>query len=131
MTWCDCVAWVELKPYSKVLSFRKSGGHELRLTVKYPLFKQISFYAMSPKCHHELHPKYKLSNMSSYTKWSLSVAHIGRLSSKSSVLFLCDMQEKFRPTIFQFSNIVSNAARLLQVICHSTWFEHACAAFHS
>ncbi|KAF4088346.1 hypothetical protein AMELA_G00081950 [Ameiurus melas] len=42
------------------------------------------------------------------------MAHIGRLSSKSSVLFLCDMQEKFRPTIFQFSNIVSNAARLLQ-----------------
>ncbi|GAA6082766.1 isochorismatase domain-containing protein 2 [Tachysurus ichikawai] len=45
---------------------------------------------------------------------SYKLAHIGRLSSKSSVLMLCDMQEKFRPTIFQFSNIVSNAARLLQ-----------------
>ncbi|XP_026854976.2 isochorismatase domain-containing protein 2 [Electrophorus electricus] len=42
------------------------------------------------------------------------MAHIGRLSSKSTVLLLCDMQEKFRPTIFQFTNIVSNAARLLQ-----------------
>ncbi|XP_062848609.1 isochorismatase domain-containing protein 2 isoform X2 [Trichomycterus rosablanca] len=42
------------------------------------------------------------------------MAHIGRLSSKSTVLMLCDMQEKFRPTIFQFTNIVSNAARLLQ-----------------
>ena len=43
------------------------------------------------------------------------VANIGRLSTKGSVLLLCDMQEKFRPNIFQFDNIVSNAARLLQV----------------
>ncbi|XP_076827007.1 isochorismatase domain-containing protein 2 [Brachyhypopomus gauderio] len=42
------------------------------------------------------------------------MALIGRLSPKSTVLLLCDMQEKFRPTIFQFTNIVSNAARLLQ-----------------
>ncbi|MEQ2181243.1 hypothetical protein GOODEAATRI_009378, partial [Goodea atripinnis] len=41
-------------------------------------------------------------------------ANIGRLSTKDAVLFLCDMQEKFRPNIFQFNNIVSNAARLLQ-----------------
>lgn len=40
---------------------------------------------------------------------------IGRLSTKDTVLFLCDMQEKFRPNIFQFPNIVSNASRLLQV----------------
>lgn len=44
-----------------------------------------------------------------------AVASIGRLSTKDTVLFLCDMQEKFRPNIFQFTNIVSNAARLLQV----------------
>ncbi|KTG04905.1 hypothetical protein cypCar_00003783, partial [Cyprinus carpio] len=42
------------------------------------------------------------------------VARIGRLSTKGSVLLLCDIQEKFRPNIFQFTNIVSNAARLLQ-----------------
>ncbi|XP_047217882.1 isochorismatase domain-containing protein 2 [Girardinichthys multiradiatus] len=42
------------------------------------------------------------------------MANIGRLSTKDAVLFLCDMQEKFRPNIFQFNNIVSNAARLLQ-----------------
>uniref|UniRef100_A0A146VQS7 Isochorismatase domain containing 2 n=1 Tax=Fundulus heteroclitus TaxID=8078 RepID=A0A146VQS7_FUNHE len=42
------------------------------------------------------------------------MANIGRLSTKDAVLFLCDMQEKFRPNIFQFTNIVSNAARLLQ-----------------
>lgn len=45
----------------------------------------------------------------------ISVAKIGRLSTKDAVLFLCDMQEKFRPNIFQFPNIVSNAARMLQV----------------
>ncbi|XP_074509504.1 isochorismatase domain-containing protein 2-like [Sebastes fasciatus] len=38
----------------------------------------------------------------------------GRLSTKDTVLLLCDMQEKFRPNIFQFTNIVSNASRLLQ-----------------
>ncbi|KAM9806352.1 isochorismatase domain-containing protein 2 isoform X2 [Syngnathus typhle] len=42
------------------------------------------------------------------------MAGIGRLSTKDTVLLLCDMQEKFRPNIFQFTNIVSNAARLLQ-----------------
>ncbi|CAJ1062439.1 isochorismatase domain-containing protein 2 [Xyrichtys novacula] len=42
------------------------------------------------------------------------MASLGRLSSKDAVLLLCDMQEKFRPNIFQFNNIVSNAARLLQ-----------------
>uniref|UniRef100_A0A8C7DKA9 Isochorismatase domain containing 2 n=1 Tax=Oncorhynchus kisutch TaxID=8019 RepID=A0A8C7DKA9_ONCKI len=42
------------------------------------------------------------------------VAGIGRLSTKGSVLLLCDMQEKFRPNIFQFPNMVSNAARVLQ-----------------
>uniref|UniRef100_H3C566 Isochorismatase domain containing 2 n=2 Tax=Tetraodon nigroviridis TaxID=99883 RepID=H3C566_TETNG len=42
------------------------------------------------------------------------MAKVGRLSTKDAVLFLCDMQEKFRPNIFQFPNIVSNASRLLQ-----------------
>lgn len=42
------------------------------------------------------------------------MASVGRLSTKDTVLLLCDMQEKFRPNIFQFTNIVSNAARLLQ-----------------
>ncbi|XP_077431095.1 isochorismatase domain-containing protein 2 isoform X2 [Vanacampus margaritifer] len=42
------------------------------------------------------------------------MAGIGRLTTKDAVLLLCDMQEKFRPNIFQFTNIVSNAARLLQ-----------------
>ncbi|XP_028835010.1 isochorismatase domain-containing protein 2 isoform X1 [Denticeps clupeoides] len=42
------------------------------------------------------------------------MASIGRLSTKGTVLLLCDMQEKFRPTIFQFGNVVSNAARVLE-----------------
>lgn len=47
--------------------------------------------------------------------FGFAVATIGRLATKDTVLFLCDMQEKFRPNIFQFPNIVSNASRLLQV----------------
>lgn len=47
--------------------------------------------------------------------FGFAVAKVGRLSTKDAVLFLCDMQEKFRPNIFQFPNIVSNASRLLQV----------------
>ncbi|XP_028677441.2 isochorismatase domain-containing protein 2 [Erpetoichthys calabaricus] len=39
---------------------------------------------------------------------------IGRLSMRGTVLLLCDMQEKFRPNIVHFGEIVSNAARLLQ-----------------
>ncbi|XP_029308480.1 isochorismatase domain-containing protein 2 [Cottoperca gobio] len=42
------------------------------------------------------------------------MASVGRLSTKNTVLLLCDMQEKFRPNIFQFTNIVSNSARLLK-----------------
>ncbi|KAJ8355017.1 hypothetical protein SKAU_G00225840 [Synaphobranchus kaupii] len=42
------------------------------------------------------------------------MASIGRLLVKDSVLLLCDMQEKFRPNIVHFTNILSNAARVLQ-----------------
>ncbi|XP_073458721.1 isochorismatase domain-containing protein 2 [Aquarana catesbeiana] len=44
----------------------------------------------------------------------MSLSRLGRLGQKSSVLFLCDMQEKFRPNIVFFPQIVSVAARLLQ-----------------
>uniref|UniRef100_A0A8C7X1F0 Isochorismatase domain containing 2 n=1 Tax=Oryzias sinensis TaxID=183150 RepID=A0A8C7X1F0_9TELE len=47
------------------------------------------------------------SNLHFFVVTSQSVATIGRLSTKDSVLFLCDMQEKFRPNIFQFTNIAS------------------------
>ncbi|XP_063292130.1 isochorismatase domain-containing protein 2 [Pelobates fuscus] len=39
---------------------------------------------------------------------------IGKLSQPSSVLFLCDLQEKFRHNIAFFPQIVSVAARMLQ-----------------
>ncbi|KAG2457462.1 ISOC2 protein, partial [Polypterus senegalus] len=41
---------------------------------------------------------------------------IGRLSMRGTILLLCDMQEKFRPNIVHFGEIVSNAARLLQIL---------------
>ncbi|XP_066568537.1 isochorismatase domain-containing protein 2 isoform X2 [Amia ocellicauda] len=43
------------------------------------------------------------------------VRSVGRLGVRGSVLLLCDMQEKFRPNIVHFTDVVSNSARLLQV----------------
>ncbi|XP_006901887.1 PREDICTED: isochorismatase domain-containing protein 2, mitochondrial [Elephantulus edwardii] len=40
---------------------------------------------------------------------------LGRISPASSILFLCDMQEKFRHNIVFFPEIVSVAARMLKV----------------
>ncbi|KAH0507474.1 isochorismatase domain-containing protein 2A [Microtus ochrogaster] len=42
-------------------------------------------------------------------------ASLGRILPESSILFLCDMQEKFRPSIAYFPQIVSVAARMLKV----------------
>ncbi|XP_069056720.1 isochorismatase domain-containing protein 2 isoform X1 [Pleurodeles waltl] len=44
----------------------------------------------------------------------MALCRIGKLSQKGSVLFLCDMQEKFRPNIAYFPEVVSVAARMLQ-----------------
>ncbi|KAK7802060.1 hypothetical protein U0070_023959 [Myodes glareolus] len=41
-------------------------------------------------------------------------ASLGRILPESSILFLCDMQEKFRPSIAYFPQIVSVAARMLK-----------------
>lgn len=38
----------------------------------------------------------------------------GKLIPKNSSLFLCDMQDKFRPSIKYFDAIVSNSGRLLR-----------------
>ncbi|XP_058037060.1 isochorismatase domain-containing protein 2 isoform X1 [Ahaetulla prasina] len=45
----------------------------------------------------------------------MSLARLGKVVPKSSILFLCDMQEKFRPNISYFPQIVSVAARMLKV----------------
>ncbi|XP_062994861.1 isochorismatase domain-containing protein 2 [Elgaria multicarinata webbii] len=45
----------------------------------------------------------------------MSVARLGKVVPKTSILFLCDMQEKFRPNISYFPQIVSVAARMLKV----------------
>jgi len=41
--------------------------------------------------------------------------HLARLGEKSSSLFLCDMQEKFRPSIKYFEEITKTAGRLNQL----------------
>ncbi|KAG8140531.1 putative Isochorismatase domain-containing protein [Naja naja] len=44
----------------------------------------------------------------------MSLTRLGKVVPKSSILFLCDMQEKFRPNISYFPQIVSVAARMLK-----------------
>ncbi|KAM4652305.1 isochorismatase domain-containing protein 2 [Discoglossus pictus] len=44
----------------------------------------------------------------------MALSRIGKLGQSPSVLFLCDMQEKFRNNIVYFPQIVSVAARMLQ-----------------
>jgi nicotinamidase-related amidase len=39
---------------------------------------------------------------------------IARLSRQTSLLLLCDMQEKFRPTIKYFPQIIETSNKLLQ-----------------
>jgi nicotinamidase-related amidase len=40
--------------------------------------------------------------------------HVKPLLREKSILLLCDMQEKFRPTIKYFSQIVETSNKLLQ-----------------
>ncbi|XP_068855347.1 isochorismatase domain-containing protein 2 isoform X1 [Aphelocoma coerulescens] len=44
----------------------------------------------------------------------MAAARLGRLLPGSSVLFLCDLQERFRGSIVAFPQIVAVAARMLQ-----------------
>ena len=44
----------------------------------------------------------------------MAAKRLGKLAVKNSCLFLCDMQEKFRPTIQYFPQVVSVSARMLQ-----------------
>ncbi|XP_064359676.1 isochorismatase domain-containing protein 2 isoform X3 [Dromaius novaehollandiae] len=41
-------------------------------------------------------------------------ARLGKVAPGSSILFLCDMQERFRPSVAFFPQIVAVAARMLQ-----------------
>ncbi|KAK7099092.1 isochorismatase domain-containing protein 2-like [Littorina saxatilis] len=44
----------------------------------------------------------------------MAAKQLGKLVAKNSCLFLCDMQDKFRPTIQYFPQVVSVSARMLQ-----------------
>ncbi|XP_041038276.1 isochorismatase domain-containing protein 2 [Carcharodon carcharias] len=44
----------------------------------------------------------------------MAARSIGRLSTRGCALFLCDMQEKFRPNVAYFPQIVAVSARMLQ-----------------
>jgi len=43
-----------------------------------------------------------------------SLRRLGRVTPKTSVLFLCDMQEKFRQSIQYFPQVISVSNRMLK-----------------
>lgn len=45
---------------------------------------------------------------------TLKSRQLGHLDPQCSVLLLCDLQERFAPTILHFEKIVNNAERLLK-----------------
>ena len=45
-----------------------------------------------------------------------AVRRLGKMASETTAFFLCDMQEKFRPTIKYFPEIATVANRLVSVI---------------
>uniref|UniRef100_T1JBN4 Serine racemase n=1 Tax=Strigamia maritima TaxID=126957 RepID=T1JBN4_STRMM len=47
---------------------------------------------------------------------NMAVLRVGRLAAKETALFLCDMQEKFRPTIKHYPAIIHVSNRLLQAV---------------
>ena len=38
---------------------------------------------------------------------------MGKMPEGKTALFMCDLQEKFRPAMFHFSDVVSNAKKLV------------------
>lgn len=47
-------------------------------------------------------------------QFKMSVCRVGLLSIKNSAVFLCDLQEKFRPMIQYFPEIVEVSSRVLR-----------------
>lgn len=45
--------------------------------------------------------------------FNMAAARLGRLASKTTAFFLCDMQEKFRPSIRYFPEIITVAKRMV------------------
>lgn len=45
-----------------------------------------------------------------------TIRNVGRLAANSCYLFLCDMQEKFRPTIRYYPEIIAVAEKMVMLI---------------
>ena len=40
------------------------------------------------------------------------IINVGRITVDTCALFICDLQEKFRPAIYKFDDIVANTNKL-------------------
>lgn len=45
-----------------------------------------------------------------------SLIKLGAVPAKHSVFMLCDLQEKFRPILWQFQEVVQTAAKLVKLL---------------
>lgn len=43
----------------------------------------------------------------------------GKMPEGKTALFMCDLQEKFRPAMFHFTDVVSNAKKLVSSFVHT------------
>ena len=60
-----------------------------------------------------------MSTLSLVEQESMALSRLGNLQLKKTVFFLCDMQEKFRPAITYFRDIVEVAKRM---VCFTLFF---------
>ena len=60
-----------------------------------------------------------MSTLSLVEQESMALSRLGNLQLKKTVFFLCDMQEKFRPAITYFRDIVEVAKRM---VCFTSFF---------
>ncbi|KAH9512100.1 CTD small phosphatase-like protein 2, variant 3 [Dermatophagoides farinae] len=74
---------------------------------------KITEFQNKRQCHHLHHVSEKMAKTTTTTTAS-ACRNVGKLLPKQSALFICDLQEKFRPNIQYFDAVVQISSCLLQ-----------------
>lgn len=62
-------------------------------------------------CYYPLH--YDYTDLALTVMASMVAKRLGRLTANTTYFFLCDMQEKFRPTIKYYPEIITVASKMV------------------